>query len=233
MLHRLRSVLTGPSNCCPGRWGRRDLHRRRAGRAGRRATKGKKALVAVAVEVQSGKGFGRGRTRVIPDGSAQTLHAFITDTVAAGSTVITDGWSGYRGIEAAGYPHDRRSQRAAKALGEDMGKLLPGEHRVASLGKRWLLSTDQGAVEVEHLPGYLDEFCFRFNRRRSRSRGLVFLRVLQLAVGHEPVRYKELIKRPRPRGVPPRPPGSTGHPPSLDRPRATRPWRRPDQHISG
>ena len=57
----------------------------------------------------------------------------------------------------------------------------------------------QGAVQVEHLPGYLDEFCFRFNRRRSRNRGLVFLRVLQLAVGHDPVRYKELIKRPRPR----------------------------------
>ena len=70
-------------------------------------------------------------------------------------------------------------------------------HRVASLAKRWLLSTHQGAVEVEHLPGYLDEFCFRFNRRRSRSRGLVFLRVLQLAVGHDPVRYKELIMRPR------------------------------------
>ena len=149
--------------------------------------------------------------------------------------MITDGWSGYRGIEAAGYPHDRRSQRAAKALGEDMGKLLPGVHRVASLGKRWLLSTHQGAVEVEHLPSYLDEFCFRFNSIGAAHAAAAcdFLRVLQLAVAHDPVRSKELIKRPRPRSVPPRPPGSTGQPPSIDRPRAVRPWRRPDQHNSG
>jgi len=139
--------------------------------------------------------------------------------------VITDGWSGYLGIDKVGYPHDRRSQRAAKALGEDIGKLLPGVHRIASLAKRWLLSTHQGAVHIEHLPGYLDEFCFRFNRRRSRSRGLVFYRVLQLAIGHDPVRYQQLIARSKPKTVRPAPPGNRGHPPSLDRPRARRPWR--------
>ena len=82
-------------------------------------------------------------------------------TIAAGATVITDGWSGYLGINALGYHHDRRSQRAARARGEDIDGLLPGVHRIASLAKRWLLSTHQGAVEVDHLPGYLDEFCFR------------------------------------------------------------------------
>lgn len=235
MLHRLRSALIRPGRELLSGVVEVDetyIGGEEAGLAGGRA-KGKKALVAVAVEVKSPKGFGRCRMRVIPDGSAKTLHAFITDNVAVGSTVITDGWSGYLGIEAAGYPHDRRSQRAAKALGEDIGTLLPGVHRVASLAKRWLLSTHQGRVEVQHLPGYLDEFCFRFNRRRSRSRGLVFLRVLQLAVGHDPVRYKELIKRPRPRTVAPLPPGATGHPPSIDRPRAARPWRSPDAHNSG
>lgn len=235
MLHRLRSALIRPGRELLSGQVEVDetyVGGEEPGLAGGRA-KGKKALVAVAVEVKSPKGCGRCRMGVIPDGSAKTLHAFITDNVAVGSTVITDGWTGYLGIETAGYPHDRRSQRAAKALGEDIGTLLPGVHRVASLAKRWLLSTHQGRVEVEHLPGYLDEFCFRFNRRRSRSRGLVFLRVLQLAIGHDPVRYKELIKHPRPRTVPPRPPGVTGHPPSIDRPRADRPWRHPDQHDSG
>ena len=142
------------------------------------------------------------------------LHTFITDNVAPGSTVITDGWSGYLGIDKVGYTHDRRSQRAAKALGEDIGKLLPGVHRVASLAKRWLLSTHQGAVGIEHLPGYLDEFCFRFNRRRSRSRGLVFPRLLSSPTVN-PVRYRQLIKRARRRrhGPPERPgtrPASTG-----------------------
>ena len=73
-------------------------------------------------------------------------------------------------------------------------------------------------------PSYLDEFVFRFNRRRSASRGLVFYRLLELAAGHDPVRYRDLIAsqqaaRPRPASR------SEGHPPSLDRPRANRPWR--------
>ena len=227
MLHRLRSVLIRPGRELLSGQVEVDetyIGGEEAGLAGGRA-KGKKALIAVAVEVVSPRGFGRCRMRIIPDGSASTLHPFITDNIAAGSTVITDGWNGYLGINKAGYTHDRRSQRAAKALGEDIDTLLPGVHRVASLAKRWLLSTHQGAVDTEHLTGYLDEFCFRFNRRRSRSRGLVFLRVLQLAVGHDPVRYREIIANPTPKKVPPTPPGRRGHPPSLDRPRAGRPWR--------
>ena len=107
--------------------------------------------------------------------------------------MITDGWMGYHGIAGLGYAHVRRSQRAARARGEDPGKLLPGVHRVASLAKRWLLGTHQGSVEDKHLQSYLNEFCFRFNRRRSRSRGLVFYRVLELAVGHDPVRYRDWL----------------------------------------
>src|SRR6266545_4468181 len=110
---------------------------------------------------------------------------------ARGATVVTDAWQGYRGLDKLGYVHDRRSQRAARARGEDPGALLPAVHRVASLVKRWLLGTHQGSVEAAHLPSYLNEFVFRFNRRRSRSRGLVFCRVLELAVGHQPVRYHD------------------------------------------
>ena len=83
------------------------------------------------------------------------------------------------------------------------GKLLPGVHRVASLAKRWLLGTHQGSVEDTHLQSYLNEFCFRFNRRRSRSRGLVFYRVLELAVSHDPVRYRDLVAHPKPKAKPP------------------------------
>ena len=135
----------------------------------------------------------------------------------------SDPWSGYSGIQAAGYVHDRRSQRAATARGEDPAQLLPGVHRIAALARRWLLGTHQGAVDRQHLPGYLNEFVFGFNRRTSRNRGLVFMRVLQLAVGHDPVRYRELIRHPRPRETSPVPPGATGHPPSLERPRRTGP----------
>ena len=132
---------------------------------------------------------------------------------------------GYYGLAGLGYVHQRRSQRAARARGDDPGKLLPAVHRVASLAKRWLLSTHQGSVEEAHLQSYLDEFVFRFNRRRSRSRGLVFHRVLGLAVGHAPVRYRDLVVGPRPKKHSPSGRAGTGHPPTLERHPANRPWR--------
>ena len=230
MLHRLRSVLVRP--------GRERLTGmvevdetfiggEEAGLRGGRA-RGKKVLTGIAVEVTSPKGMGRCRMAPLADASAASLHAFVTDHIEPGATVITDAWQGYRGLEELGYLHNRRSQRAARARGQDPGELLPAVHRVASLAKRWLLGTHQGSVEPAHLPSYLNEFVFRFNRRRSRSRGLVFYRVLQLAIAHDPVRYRDLVANPQPKTTPPTPPGKRGYPPSMDRPRALRPWRTAD-----
>jgi hypothetical protein len=101
--------------------------------------------------------------------------------------------------------------------GRGSGELLPGVHRVSSLANRWLLGTHQGRVDDAHLQSYLNEFVFRFNRRRLSSRGLLFYRVLELAVGHDPVRYRALVADPQPKRVPPRPPTARGHPPSMDR----------------
>ena len=227
MLHRLRSVLVRP--------GRERLAGRvevdetyiggeEAGLAGGRA-RGKKVLTGIAVEVREPKGIGRCRIAPLADASADSLHAFVTDHVEPGAVVITDGWAGYMGLERHGYIHDRRSQRAARALGEDRDELLPAVHRVASLAKRWLLGTHQGSVDDAHLPSYLNEFTFRFNRRTSRSRGLVFYRLLELAAAHDPVRYRELIVNPQPGRRRPPPPRTRGRPPSLERPRARRPWR--------
>jgi hypothetical protein len=108
------------------------------------------------VEVIEPRGFGRVRMAPVADGSAASLHAFVTDHVAPGARVITDGWAGYRGLDKLGYTHEPRSQRAARARGEDPGELLPAVHRVASLAKRWLLGTHHGAIDDAHLPDYLD-----------------------------------------------------------------------------
>ena len=190
----------------------------RGGRA-----RGKKVLTGIAVEIP--RGFGRCRMQPLVDASSVSLHAFVKDHVEPGARVIADGWEGYSGLEKLGYVHDRRSQRAARASGEDPGKLLPAVPRVASLAKRWLLATHQGAVDEEHLSSYLNEFVFRFNRRRSGSRGMVFYRVLELAIAHAPVRYEDLIATQQSRAVPPSPPQRRGSPPSLERPSANRPWR--------
>jgi transposase-like protein len=227
LLHRLRSVLVRP--------GRERLAGRvevdetyiggfEAGLAGGRA-RGKKVLTVIAVEVKVPKGIGRCRMLPISDASATSLPSFIKNHIEPGTCVITDGWQGYHGIEKFGYVHDRRSQRAARGRGEDTGEMFPAVHRVASLTKRWLTGTHQGSVDPAHLASYLNEFVFRFNRRHSRSRGLLLLRVLQLAVAHAPVRYQDIVATERPRKVMPTPPRACGHPPSLERPPANRPWR--------
>src|SRR4249919_3796602 len=228
MLHRLRSVLVRPGRDRLSGTVEVDetfIGGEEAGLSGGRA-KGKKSLVGVAVEVRQPRGYGRCRMEILPDASAGSLHPFLTRHVEPGATVITDGWMGYHGITGLGYAHVRRSQRAARARGEDPGKLLPGVHRIAALAKRWLLGTHQGSVDPAHLPSYLSEFVFRFNRRRSHSRGMLFLRLLELAVDHEPVRYRDLVQDPKPKKKPPRPPAERGRTPSVEQPPADRPWRR-------
>ena len=222
MLHRLRSVLVRPGR--ERLSGTVEVDETFIGgeepglRGGRQ--KGKKSLVGVAVERHEPKGFGRCRMAILPDASAVSLRAFLVDHVEEGATVVTDGWASYPPATAGLYTHQPHV-----VPGPQAAKLLPGVHRVASLAKRWLLGTHQGSVDEAHLPGYLDEFVFRFNRRPSRSRGLLFYRLLELAVAHEPVRYRDLIVNPEPKKNPPLAPGGRGHPPSLERPPANRPWR--------
>lgn len=158
-----------------------------AGRGGRHI--GKKALVAVAAEVR-GKGIGRVRLRRIPDSTSDSVLPFVERSVEVGATVITDGLQSYACLPLIGYKHVRRVVRGS---GEHADKLLPRVHRVASLLKRWLLGTHQGAVDREHLDYYLDEFTFRFNRRSSKARGLLFYRLAQQAALTPPAPYRTLL----------------------------------------
>jgi len=103
--------------------------------------------------------------------------------------------------------------------------VLPAVHRVFSLVKRWLMGTMQGSVSPEHVQAYFDEWVFRFNRRNSRSRGLLFHTLLRQAVDGEPVTYKSLRKAGRTRPAPPPARGARQSPPSLDVGRPELPWR--------
>jgi transposase-like protein len=196
------------------------------GLAGGRA-RGKKSLVAVAVETPGRPRLGRARLQVVSDASAETLGRFVRDHVEPGSVVVTDAWSGYTGQALAGYSHRVVNQSQALRDGAAHDGLPPAAHRVAALLKRWLLATHQGSASAGRLQDYLDEWVFRFNRRRSRHRGLVFYRVIQLAVGHEPVRYRQLIHEPRdpddePGGYPR---GRGGRPESIKPQVKGYPWR--------
>jgi len=160
---------------------------------------GKKALVAIAAQVD-GKGIGRIRLAVIRDSSANSLEPFVKQSIAPGNVVITDGLPSYLGLKAAGYVH---RQRVVRGSGKEADTLLPRVHRVASLLKRWLLGTHQGRVERQHLSYYLDEFTFRFNRRTSRSRGLLFYRLMEQASHLAPLRLSDLLGGTARAGPPP------------------------------
>ena len=153
-----------------------------------------KSIVAIAVEVHEPKGFGRARLSRVPDVSAASLIPFVQASVEPGASVLTDGWSAYGALPLHGYIH---TKTILSASGDPAHVAMPAVHRVASLLKRWLLGTHQGSVSPEHLDAYLGEFTFRFNRRSSRRRGLLFYRLLEQAVITPPMTYKQTIRRGR------------------------------------
>ena len=162
-----------------------------------------KALVVVAAQ-EDGPGIGRIRMRQIIDASAESLIPFVQESVEPGSIIHTDGWLGYLPLERKGYQHDVTFLRGKK---KRPSELMPRVHRVISLLKRWLIGTHQGAVSRKHLDYYLDEFTFRFNRRRSKSRGKLFFRLAQQAVAVEPVPLDQII---HPKGKPKPKPQAVG-----------------------
>jgi len=149
----------------------------------------RKSIVVIAVEVR-GRGMGRIRMSVIPDVSANSLHGFISRSVEKGSDVRSDGWSGYKGLEKKDYSHNVVN---ISASGDPAHVVMPRVHRVASQLDRWWIGIHQGAIRPEHLAYYLDEFTFRFNRRTSKARGLLFFRLAQLATDCSPIARKAII----------------------------------------
>ena len=143
-----------------------------------------KLLIAGAVEIV-GKGPGRVRLTVIGDYSAATLNVFVAGNVAAGSTVVSDGWSGYATLTDV--KHDPR------VIGDAPAHLvLPWIHRVFANAKRWALGVYHG-LRRQHLQTYLDEFVFRFNRRRNPA--AAFERLLGLSLTLQPATYQMLTSR--------------------------------------
>ena len=162
--------------------------------AKRRKSNTAKAQVIIAVETLQPKGFGRIRLRRIDNDATESVIPFVQTSVEPGSQVRTDGSAAYRSLSDLGYAHQKTVM-----LGSDVPahQSMPGVHRVASLVQRWILGTHHGAVQPEHLDAYLDEFVFRFNRRTSRSRGMLFYRLLQQAVATGPVTYGEIVGLPK------------------------------------
>jgi len=191
-LHKMRRAMVRP--------GRRPLSgnvevdetlvggKEQGGKRGRGS--GRKAIVVIAVEVLDPMGFGRVRMQRIPDMSGDSLIPFVCKNIEPGSTVITDCWRGYNRLKEHKYTH--KSINLSES-GNPAHVHLPGVHRISSLLKRLLLGTHQGAVSPKHLDYYLDEYTFRFNRRTSRARGMLFFRLLEQAVCIPPMPYRQIV----------------------------------------
>lgn len=187
MLHRLRRAMVRPGRdrlTGPVQADETYIGGPRPGKRGRGAAG--KTLVLVAVEVRD-RHAGRIRLHKVKDASGASLIPAIKDSIKPKSEVRTDGWEGYSGLSFAGYTRTIIRETA------DVGKnLLPLANRVVSLLKRWLVGTHQGKPLPSHLDHYLDEFVFRFNRRTSRSRGLLFHRMIEQAVNIDPVKDQDI-----------------------------------------
>ena len=156
-----------------------------------RKCKTSKVLVVLAVEMLQPKGFGRIRLRRIDNDSAECVVPFVQASVEPGAQVRTDGSAAYRALSELGYDHQRTVMLGSEVPAHVS---MAGVHRVASLVKRWVLGTHHGSVQPAHLDAYLDEFVFRFNRRTSTSRGMLFYRLLQQAVVTAPVTYDSVVR---------------------------------------
>lgn len=166
----------------------------RHGRPGRPKVGDRSALVMGAVEISPRHALiGRVRLASIADGSADTFKAFLEEHVAAPSVLFTDDWRSYR-KPAKELKHDHRPTNVSKSS-EEAHVALPAIHRVFSLLHRMLLGTFQGAVRRKYLPSYLAEFEFRFNRRTSKRRGLLFQRLLGCAARRCPPFHWEIVGR--------------------------------------
>lgn len=133
--------------------------------------------------------LGRVRLDVIEDASQVSLTNFALDNVEVSSTIPTDGLSSYNELAEVGFVHEPHVIGDPRRAPE----VLPGVHRIFALAKRWLLGTYQGCVSDKHLPAYLHEYEFRFNRRRSSSRGKLFHRLAEIAAMLAPVTYRDIV----------------------------------------
>jgi len=152
-----------------------------------------KVPITIAVERSQRGRLGRARLEVADQPGGLDIIDFATEVITPGATIHTDGARMFTRLADLGYTHHATPSTKAGHQVDDPDAVMPGPHLVSSLLKRWTAGTLHHRLSYQHLPYYLDEFTFRFNRRNSRARGMLFYRLLQQAVDTDPHPLKELI----------------------------------------
>ena len=160
-----------------------------AGLRGSRQLKQRRAaLVLVAVE-KRGKASGRVRMNVIPDFKAVTIMSFLTEHVASGATIYTDGLKSFSDLLEAGFKHVARSQPLRSQLRKGAKSAVPLADRAIGNLQQWLIGTYHG-VSKDQLQVYLDEFVFRHNRRKTPA--AAFQTLLGFGTAHRSTMYEQI-----------------------------------------
>ena len=161
---------------------------------GRRGGSSGKVPITIAVERTAGGRLGRVRLTAAEKVGGLDMIDFAREVIAPGATIRTDGARMFRRLTGHGYRHEPTP--GTTTIGrpvDDLDAVTPGPHLISSLLKRWTADTLHYRLSDRHLPYYLDEFTFRFNRRTSRARGMLFYRLLQQAIDTDPHPLKDLI----------------------------------------
>jgi hypothetical protein len=201
MLHRYRAAMARPGrDLLTGRVEvvatllaaeRRGARDREAGERSVEPSTARPPMIAVAVELREPRGYGRARVCAIPGTDAGSLRTFLTGAVVPESTVVSEGRGAYPAACDGRFVHEPRPA----------GALQPpsAAHHVAALCRQWLAGTHHGPMRAGQIQSYVDEFCFRFNRRHAKARGALFYRLMQQAAGACPVTYRQIVDTPRTR----------------------------------
>jgi hypothetical protein len=194
MLHKIRGAMVDPKRSrLSGNIEIDEAYvggKKQGASLGKAGTKGN-PMIIVAVEFEE-KRLGRIRIEKTPSNSTADLVKFVAQNIEQGSQLYSDEWAGYNRLQGVGY----RLTQTASVTGFKQGeKVLPRVHLVISLLKNWLNGTHHGRVTPKHLQAYLNEFTFRFNRRNSTSRGLLFKRLLENAIHAPGLTYKKIIQK--------------------------------------
>ena len=192
MLHKLRrAMVNGAREPLSGEVEVDDawVGGEQAGIRGSRQLKDRRAaLVLVAVE-KCGQASGRARMSVIPDCKASTIIPFLTQNVAPGSTIYTDGLKSFARLSKVGFNHIARNQPLRTELRKGAKSVVPLADRAIGNLQQWLIGTYHG-VSKEQLQVYLDEFVFRHNRRKTPA--AAFQTLLGLGTGRKSTEYKQI-----------------------------------------
>lgn len=148
--------------------------------------RGTKKMPVIIAASTNGKGIGYAKMEIVDSLNEQQVRKVLKEGISPSQTIKTDGWQSYNVAEELGHAHE-----VELILGRKAHEVLKWVHILASNAKAFILGTYHG-LDRKHLQSYLDEYCFRFNRRNWH--GQLFDRLLMACATSKGITFSELTQ---------------------------------------